>query len=937
MRIMCDPMRRICCFAAIALVASVAFGQQPAPPAFPDMTGDDRVDVRDLWLLVPQWHSYGIADLNSDGVIEREDLGLLRKNWHDPPPTPTPLPPTPTPHPDVGSIATHTVAEGVIGPTGGSLAVPVSSDALSGTTVLFPPGSLNEDRTISLVSVPERSIDVDEEACLGIIGVLFQDGAVPVSSQLDPWIVVMPLLEERRRGEVLFVKEYDPSTGEFSETSLLSGSDTVGITIEGNRGVFAVDHPGIFALFGAYANNESEPVLQIGGLVEHWTWSIGGERGERKFGYPPFINDRHFQNGRSLSMHSWQRHAWKEALKELLLNTDFAVIPRYFAVDEVFSRIGAYENVMGVIQALAEQEPQIHLLWELGDLPPSFTETEITAENALAVRETLRALFGSALERRAVQNRLFALQSLVQGTWLESDLPFQEGLDDALFEVTLFWDDNWEAVYSSIEDASLADTPYDVGFAFGQPFVGRSLFSRFLGISRAAAEDHTVRFGKSYAPVKSSLGAMERAAMLSCLATLDRVAFADVAVTEYLEGNPPDDLDEIERIKELLRLYSARMYYGNYSILLTNEIVSANVLSPLFKTILESESPGWEDLWTELQGAASSYAEERVEEVESAYEVASGVPERPQYFAGGTWRLTQADTLPAGVGATTVYDSVRGQVVLFGGQYAAPPPGGYLWEWFGTDWQSIGCACPPARWGHAMAYDSQRSKAVLFGGRAHSGNVCYSDTWEWDGENWTATGATGPAGRWGHAMAYDEARGKVVMFGGQPRDFNRFFGDTWEWDGERWVLAAETGPPARVGAAMSYDPVREKVILFGGGENWDWFGDTWEWDGHEWNKIDTLGPSPRSNHRMVLDTERKRIVLFGGLASETVNGNSIVEKRLHDTWEWDGVLWREVTPDGPQGRYCHTMAYDGRRNAVLLFGGIGSQPYGDTWLYRVEE
>ncbi len=932
-------MKKICYPILLLSTASLVFAQAPSTPFFPDITGDQRVDVLDLWLVVPYWGSYGIADLNSDGLIERSDLTVLKRNWHQTPPTPTPAPPTPTPRPDVSSISTPIAAQGMVGPSGGMVTVPHSDGLLGGSSVIFPPETPSREQPATLTSVLMNGVDVGEGWFLGAIGVFLEDTTDSSPAQDTPWIISLRLLLERPVGDALTVKEFDTNTGAFRDAFLYAGSRTSGVAISADQGVFAVDHSGIFALFGTYdyAGDEREPALQTGGSVKRRISTMTGQYNEQEFAFPPFVGDRLLQDGRSLSMPSWQRHAWKETLKELLLNTGFAVVPRYIAIDDVFSRIASYADVMSVIQALADFDPSVHLLWDLGELPPSFTGMEITEENALSVRETLRALFAAALERRAVQERVSALQQCVQGTWLEFDQPFQQGLDDALFEVSYLWDDNWEKLYLAIEDASLSETGYNLGYKLRFPLVGKSIFTRFLGISPAVAEKHTIQFRKPYTSIHSSLGAVERAAMLSCLATLDRVAFKTLPFDRDLDQDTLQSLEGFEKSGTLLRLYAARMYYKNYALMLNNPLFSHNVLSPLFRTVLESDYEPLGDMAADLKNAATSYADKRIQEIEAGYEAASGIEGGEPYHAGGTWHLTAAETLPAGMSSTIVYDAGRERLFLFGGQFAVSPGGGYMQQWDGAEWQPVFCECPPGRWGHAVAYDSRRSKAVLFAGRALSGDVFYSDTWEWDGDNWNATGAVGPAARWGHAMAYDEARERIVLFGGQPRDFGQVFGDTWEWDGNQWIDAASTGPSPRTGAAMAYDPVRRKVILFGGGKDWDWCGDTWEWDGEQWTEIETLGPPPRGNHQMTLDTARGRVVLFGGLSSEIVDGSSVIEKRLNDTWEWDGVLWREVTLDGPNSRYRHAMAYDADRDTVVLFGGIGSQPYGDAWLYSVRE
>ena len=51
----------------------------------------------------------------------------------------------------------------------------------------------------------------------------------------------------------------------------------------------------------------------------------------------------------------------------------------------------------------------------------------------------------------------------------------------------------------------------------------------------------------------------------------------------------------------------------------------------------------------------------------------------------------------------------------------------------------------------------------------------------------------------------------------------------------------------------------------------------------------------------------------------------------------DGNLWRQNEDIGPIPRSHHAMAYDAKRDRVVLFGGFGSvAPFGDTWELRIE-
>jgi len=180
-----------------------------------------------------------------------------------------------------------------------------------------------------------------------------------------------------------------------------------------------------------------------------------------------------------------------------------------------------------------------------------------------------------------------------------------------------------------------------------------------------------------------------------------------------------------------------------------------------------------------------------------------------------------------------------------------------------------------------------------------------------------------------HAMAYDADRGRVVLFGGADEQAVR--GDLWEWDGAAWRLVSADGPPPRTFPALAYDRERKRLVLFGGnrilfgeGDEEDTFlDDTWEFGG-AWRHLDTPGPKARAEASMAYDAAHRRIVLFGGYSRS--NGQTL---RLGDTWEWDGAAWRATSSASPSARSGAAIAYDSRRQRIVLFGGNDANA--ETW------
>ncbi|MBI4866058.1 MAG: hypothetical protein HY816_03815 [Candidatus Wallbacteria bacterium] len=142
-----------------------------------------------------------------------------------------------------------------------------------------------------------------------------------------------------------------------------------------------------------------------------------------------------------------------------------------------------------------------------------------------------------------------------------------------------------------------------------------------------------------------------------------------------------------------------------------------------------------------------------------------------------------------------------------------------------------------------------------------------------------------------------------------------------------WVRRDSPMPGSRQYARSVYDAKRGRVVLFGGENLGTPLGDSWEWDGLVWREpVLAAGPSARSKMAFAFDESRKVAVLFGG----TANGTTA----LGETWEYDGSAWTQKSPaTSPQALAGAAMAYDPARKVVLLFGGapLPAAPVAETW------
>lgn len=321
--------------------------------------------------------------------------------------------------------------------------------------------------------------------------------------------------------------------------------------------------------------------------------------------------------------------------------------------------------------------------------------------------------------------------------------------------------------------------------------------------------------------------------------------------------------------------------------------------------------------------------------------------------------------------ADMAYDPVRQRVVLFGGANGALYLGD-TWEFDGARWTLAATNGPPARRGHKMVYDTANRRTLLVGGYV-PGQTGSVDVWAWDGATWRLIDDAGPAFTFSTlaqnqaAIAFDQSRAVLVLVLSN--------GQTWEFSGVPggWTQKSAPGPSARRGMAMGYDRISGLTYLFGGTIGAARQSDTWSWDGEVWQNLNISGPSARTEARTAFDTAHNRLLLYGGTGPASV--------RLRDTWAFDGTAWQQLlatgpttmasnggaalvfdgethqtillggnvspwadictldadatgwtqTVFGPGSRSGAAAAYDAARGRAVVFGGLGSTRFGDTW------
>lgn len=311
----------------------------------------------------------------------------------------------------------------------------------------------------------------------------------------------------------------------------------------------------------------------------------------------------------------------------------------------------------------------------------------------------------------------------------------------------------------------------------------------------------------------------------------------------------------------------------------------------------------------------------------TAYYVDGGTP-RMWRWNGAQWSSQVGASAPTHTGARMTYDAIRQRLLLVCGDTSGDVTGANLWRWDTATgaWIAIGFG-EPATSHHAVCHDTARDRLVVFGGFLAGGSV-NSSLWEFDWSAWAKRVGSAAPRRAGHGIASDLASDRLVLYGG--RDGGQL-GDTWVRDGAGWRLAVPTSsggpnhPGVLTGFRMLFDEARAVPLLMGGTGSGAAPFPFWKFENGLWSPIQGPSPSYREDCAVAFDSKRQRVVLFGG------RGPSLVA--LNDTWVWNGNAWSQVvTPLSPPPRHAAGMAYDPLRDRVVLVGGtLTSGVYSDTW------
>lgn len=185
---------------------------------------------------------------------------------------------------------------------------------------------------------------------------------------------------------------------------------------------------------------------------------------------------------------------------------------------------------------------------------------------------------------------------------------------------------------------------------------------------------------------------------------------------------------------------------------------------------------------------------------------------------------------------------------------------------------------------------------------------------------------------------------QIVLFGGESGrlPWGQCFNDLWTFDltNETWKLVESAGPAPspRYDISVTYHALDNRMILFGGSIGTALYNDVWEFNlnsgSYGWTQLVPSGalPSPRSSVAAVIDPVNNRLVIFGGCTSTGA---------VNETWSLDlnNLSWRQLSPTGtpPSPRYAISGVYDSVGHQMLVFGGINTSLFNETWALDLTE
>jgi N-acetylneuraminic acid mutarotase len=293
---------------------------------------------------------------------------------------------------------------------------------------------------------------------------------------------------------------------------------------------------------------------------------------------------------------------------------------------------------------------------------------------------------------------------------------------------------------------------------------------------------------------------------------------------------------------------------------------------------------------------------------------------------------------------TAIEDESNHAMITFGGAYF--DVGGWQLYRYNDAWKldlvsytwtqitTSGTPPPPVN-GHSAVYDPVDHRMLVFGGGIDGGIL--NDVYELDLDSyaWSLLSTIGekPSPRWDHCAVYNSQDHTMVIFGG--RDLHVAFNDLWVLDLSTlvWQKIESYGPSARMAQSAIYVPGKNVMLVFGGSNYWvepppyDHYNDLWRFsfDTQSWIQlfpVTALVPPARDAHFAAYDGGKNRMLIFGGIGNYDVILNDLWQLNLNT------LTWQRIFPTLARDKFAGI--FDQSTRELVFFGG---ESHGNLYMF----
>jgi hypothetical protein len=122
-------------------------------------------------------------------------------------------------------------------------------------------------------------------------------------------------------------------------------------------------------------------------------------------------------------------------------------------------------------------------------------------------------------------------------------------------------------------------------------------------------------------------------------------------------------------------------------------------------------------------------------------------------------------------------------------------------------------------------------------------------------------------------------------------------------------------PSGRIDYSLAYVPFFRAVLMYGGWAppHWNPTNEAWTWNGQSWSRLVMDGAPAFAHHTMAFDSKRNVLVVCGRPTAH--------EGADYQIWEYDGKTWerRASVPVGVTAQGDPKLTYDSARGRLVLY------------------